>query len=299
MNTKDLIFFRRKELFVLLFFLLLIAFSQIALDNQNLRSSRMININPLLVIETTFVENLGLFLPIFTSFFLFFHNRRKDDYSWVPPISWIIIFMLIFIALSLLPTPQNLEKIIPDNTTTTTIIPKTTSTSDNVIPPSTFPTYTVPSSMDNKSPFNKFLQDFRNIFVILILFLPLIVILILQRRVDQISSDDKPNDEEIQKDKLHQFKAKSILECYYQSSDSLEDRGADNSPDLTPTEFKIDVNRKNLTTEDSIEGITGLFEEAKFSHHEITEEKVEKAKQFSYKILSAGWKNQEIEDEES
>jgi len=257
----------------------------------------MINITPLLIIETTVVENLGLFLPIFTSIFLFFHNRRKDDYSWIPPLSWILIFIFIFIGLSLLPTPKTIEEIIPENTSTTTIIPQTTLTSDIVVPPSSSPTYTFPPSNDNESPFNKFLQDFRTLFVILILFLPLIVILILQRRTEQTSLEDKL-DEEIKNDKLHQYKTKSILECYYQSSDSLEDRGADRSPDLTPTEFKTDVNRKNLTTKDSIEGITSLFEEAKFSQHQMTEEKVEEAKKFSRKILSAGWKNQEIEDEE-
>ena len=257
----------------------------------------MLDITPLLIIEATFVENLGLFLPIFTSIFLFFHNRRQDDYSWIPPLSWILIFIFIFIGLSLLPTPQNPEKIIPENTITTTIIPQTTLTSEIVTTPSTYPTYTFPSSKDNESPFNLFLQEFRTLFVILILFLPLIIIIIFQRKSKQIFSNDKL-DEEIQKDKLHQYKTKSILECYYQSSDSLEDRGADNSPNLTPTEFKIDVNLKNLTTIDSIEGITGLFEEAKFSKHEITEEKVEEAKRFSHQILSSGWKNQEIEDEE-
>ena len=54
---------------------------------------------------------------------------------------------------------------------------------------------------------------------------------------------------------------------------------------LTPFEFQSDVSNKNLTTENDFNELTGLFNEAKFSKHEISDDSVQRAKAISQKII--------------
>ena len=87
------------------------------------------------------------------------------------------------------------------------------------------------------------------------------------------------------KDKAHL--ARTILECYYQTSNRLEERGADDSPAFTPIEFLKDVIDKKLIPPQDIEELTQLFEEAKFSDNEMTNEQVKIAKKIAKSIVFA------------
>jgi hypothetical protein len=83
----------------------------------------------------------------------------------------------------------------------------------------------------------------------------------------------------------NQYKMRTVLECYYQASTALEERGADSSTSFTPTEFSQDVVNKTLTSPPSIENLTNVFEEVKFSNHSITDQKVKLAKTLASEII--------------
>ncbi|MFX1534918.1 MAG: DUF4129 domain-containing protein [Promethearchaeota archaeon] len=112
----------------------------------------------------------------------------------------------------------------------------------------------------------------------------LTIVIILIRRgktkivVSDISDDDGYEDQKTQA-------ALNVLECYYQASEVLENKGADDSPSLTPTEFTVDVHDKNLSPPPLIDGLTSLFEEVKFSNHEISVQQVESARSLAKKII--------------
>jgi hypothetical protein len=78
---------------------------------------------------------------------------------------------------------------------------------------------------------------------------------------------------------------KTVLECYYQASTALEERGADSSTSFTPTEFTHDVVDKTLTSPPTIENLTDVFEEVKFSNHLITDQQVKLAKALASEII--------------
>ncbi|MFX0209706.1 MAG: DUF4129 domain-containing protein, partial [Candidatus Hodarchaeota archaeon] len=82
-----------------------------------------------------------------------------------------------------------------------------------------------------------------------------------------------------------QFRMRTVLECYYQASTALEERGADSSLNFTPTEFSQDVVKKTLTSPPLIENLTEVFEEVKFSDHAISDQQVNLAKLLAMKII--------------
>ena len=85
MNSKDFGFLSRKETVVLCGCLLALAFSQIALEQQPANfflGERNSEIQPFLILDYAIFEYLGLFLLIFTTIFLFFHNRSGSGDFW-------------------------------------------------------------------------------------------------------------------------------------------------------------------------------------------------------------------------
>jgi len=69
----------------------------------------------------------------------------------------------------------------------------------------------------------------------------------------------------------------TILRCYWKTCYLLEDRGVKQNKILTPREFK-DLVLSNIRIEEKpLDELTDLFEEARYSSHEITEIKREKA----------------------
>ncbi|MHA1975126.1 MAG: DUF4129 domain-containing protein [Candidatus Hodarchaeales archaeon] len=287
-NAKDFSFLGKKEFILLFLFLLTMVFSQIALEHQQNPNQQ----KPFLVIESSLLENLGILIPVFTVLFLFTHNRRNQDYSWLPPLTWILLFVLSFLALTLLPSPENFEQIFPEyNTTISTTIPETTTNiTISLIPPPD--TGSISDQLKGSHLFFGFIEDFRVLFIIAFLVLPLFLLFVIQSRSKDDSRDQKIEETLSSEERQKQFKMKTILECYLQASETLEDRGADKSPSITPTEFIDDVTEKRLTEKKSIGGITELYEEARFSNHKITLDKVAKAKEISRGIIESWWEEE-------
>ena len=64
----------------------------------------------------------------------------------------------------------------------------------------------------------------------------------------------------------------TILRCYQQMCDLLEDKGIDNTEYITPREFKL-ITLKNLNiSEEVVSDLTNLFEEARYSSHKLGDE---------------------------
>ncbi|MFX0050373.1 MAG: DUF4129 domain-containing protein [Candidatus Hodarchaeota archaeon] len=284
MKVADFDFLKRKEFVIFCFFLLVLVFSQIALDKTFNRDS---SIEPFLELNNSFLESLGLFLPFFTAIFLFFQSRTKGDYTWLPPWKYFVGFIIIFLLISFFPIPEPSEDIIivnpPTNGTTTSptslTIPSTATSSE------TIPLPNGDQDRDYRSLLS-FLNEFRNVFIIAILFFPLLIIFIIQRRSKPEKLDKQLQLEDMINDtRASDYEIRSILGCYYLASTVLEERGADDSPSFTPSEFNQDVLEKKLSSQELISVLTDLFEEAKFSTHKIPRKKVEEAKSITSEII--------------
>jgi hypothetical protein len=267
------------------FFLLVLAFCQIALE----KTYRISSIEPLLELNNSFLDSLGLFLPFFTAIFLFFQSRTKGDYAWLPPWKYFVGFLIIFLLITFFPIPEPTEEIpIVDpisNITTTS--------------PTSFTTPSTSTSSETSQPLNgdqdrdyrfllSFFNEFRNVFILAILFFPLLFIFIIQRRSKPEKLDKQQQLEDVINDtRASDYEIRSILGCYYLASTVLEERGADDSPSFTPSEFNQDVLEKKLSSQDLISTLTDLFEEAKFSTHKIPRTKVEDAKSITSEIILA------------
>jgi hypothetical protein len=103
--------------------------------------------------------------------------------------------------------------------------------------------------------------------------------------LEEIETEEMVEKQEADHEK--EYKAKTILECYYQASTSLEERGANDNMSFTPPEFTEDVRKKKLCPDSSIVNLSNLFEEAKFSNHHISETDVKNAKEFTQDIIFA------------
>ncbi|MFX0182617.1 MAG: DUF4129 domain-containing protein [Candidatus Hodarchaeota archaeon] len=292
MKTADFDFLRRKELLIFCIFLVVIAFSQIALERLPIiiyQSSRASYVVPFLELDNRLLESLGVFLPVFTGFFIFFQSRRskEGDYSWIPPRKFLIGFSLIllFIIFFPIPEPPEEEPVVNGPTNTTQIPNPVTSTTTNPLPDTSTPSSSGGQIIDSGI-LSAFLTGFRNVFIIGILFFPLLFIFIFQKKYrseeKQLDQLEEEITDEIQAAK---FMIRSILECYHQASIALEERGADDAPNLTPSEFNNDVLEKNLSKPKLITTLTNLFEEAKFSTHDMSNKEVDHAKSIASEIL--------------
>ena len=291
-KTKDFDFLLRKEVLILCCFLLALTFSQIALEQIILSSNtyaiynRISQIEPYLKLNISLLESLGVFLPPFIAIFLFFY-RRGYDFSWLPPTKWLVVFSLLFVFILAFPLPKPLEEefpiVGPETTTTIPPTPGTTSPS-GTNPMETDTTTTVTPSPSNDF-FSDFITEFRSLFIIGILLLPFLFAIIIQRRSKFEEIESKKVEDASEDVQEKQYMTRTILECYYQASTALEERGADSSPILTPSEFTNDVIVKDLTKTPTICDLTDLFEEAKFSNHEMSSTQVEFAKSLASKIV--------------
>jgi len=286
-DSKDFGFLYRKEFIILCLLLLGLSYAQIASEQQISVGTRTSGVDPIFILRNTVFEALGIFLPIFTAIYLFFQKRSEDEYTWIPPGKYLAVFMTLFILVLAIPVPSAPEDIIPDdNNDTVTITIPTTATSPNsktILPDSTDNNNDDPSI--NSQFLGNFLNIARNMFFLLVLFLPLLIIYLIQHR----SKTETDNDTDIEdmdqteREKAHQ--ARTILECYYQTSNRLEERGADDSPAFTPIEFLKDVIDKKLIFPQDIVELTNIFEEAKFSDNEMTNEQVKIAKEIAQSII--------------
>lgn len=290
MSTKDFHFLLRKESFILCFLLFALTVTQISLG-QLAGFSR---IEPFLTLNISFFEAIGVILPVLTGIYIYFNFRSKRTqsrrYSWFLPILLTGIIVASFMTISLFsaflqPEEEPVSPIINNTSSSTTPItyqttyPITTETKSTHTqsPP------VIPEQLDFSSLF-QFLIESRDFFLISLLLLPLLFVIIFKRKSKQtadlatsaVSPDDKQEKE---------YRLKSVLECYYQASTTLEERGANNSSSFTPTEFTSDVVTKSLTSPPLIEKLTNVYEEVKFSTHDISNQQVDLAKSLTSEIL--------------
>jgi hypothetical protein len=287
LNTKDFSFFYRKEFLFFCSLLVLVTFSHIALEEQII--ARVNRIKPFHVFNFSFFEILGLILPLFACLFFFFYiTLTRNEHSYLPPIKWIIPFVILLFIIASVPLPEIENEIViddPTSTIPTTVTPNTGTTPPNTIAP-------VSNNPQNYQPepylvdfLQLFMLEFRNIFLFGIFFLTIAFLIFLRRQSKQreVQLDETVESESTTIER--ERKIKTILECYYQASTSLEERGANDSPSITPPEFTNDVIAKKLCQKSSIHNLTDLFEEAKFSNHLMTEENVKNARKLTHRII--------------
>ncbi|MCK4848236.1 MAG: DUF4129 domain-containing protein [Candidatus Heimdallarchaeota archaeon] len=286
MDSKDFGFLYRKEFIILCLLLLGISFAQIASKQQLSAGTRIIGVDPIFILRNMFFEVLGIFLPLFAVIYLFFQKRSEKDKTGIPIGRYLYVIGTIFILILAIPILSTSEEIIPEDNTTATIttpIPNPSSIinpTNPAIPPHNNPSFDS-QFLDN------FLNIARNSFLFLLLFLPLLIIYFIHHRSKTDSDIDTDIEEIEQTDSEKTQLARTILECYYQSSNRLEERGADDSPAFTPIEFLKDVIDKKLIPLQGIEELTQIFEEAKFSDNEMTYEQVKIAKKIASSIILA------------
>ncbi len=282
MNTEDFNFLLRKEFLILCLLLLALTFAQISLGQL----SGISGIEPFLVMNISLFDTLGMILPVFTIFFLYLNNRSSQGHSWYLIFYMIGGIILITSAIAMfgvfIQQPEEETSILPDANITSSITTTTTTQSIEPIQPPSPPVGSNPTDLSSLS---QFLTEIRGFFFIVVLLLPLLILIAIQRQSrlkeeESVDTDEIPADN---KEKHH--RTRTILECYHQASTHLEEHGADSSSCFTPTEFSADVVEKELTPLPLINNLTDVFEEAKFSNHDISIQKVDLAKSFSSKII--------------
>lgn len=77
---------------------------------------------------------------------------------------------------------------------------------------------------------------------------------------------------------------KRVIKAYHKSSYDLIDSGAKSKRSMTPGEFALSADKQFALPEKALFHLTDLYEEARFSDHQITEEMSEQAEYFYTKI---------------
>ena len=275
----------RKEFFILCLLLLTVTIAQFSLG----QISGIVKGAPFLILKNSLFDVLGFILPLFTGTYIYLRHRRKHNpllFLNVLAIGVIVIVTVIFAVLLGVPflneeEVEEEEPSLPINVPTSPItnIPFTDIT-DEVTQP-------IPPPVDIFS-FSDFFQslEYLGIFLLIfLLFLPPLLMFVIKRRTEDEEIDLEEDETDIEDEQDSYYQVKTVLECYYQASTALEERGADDSPNFTPTEFTLDVVTKDLTPPPLIEDLTDVFEEVKFSNHTISDQQVDLAKSLSKKII--------------
>ncbi|HUU79552.1 MAG TPA: DUF4129 domain-containing protein [candidate division Zixibacteria bacterium] len=77
---------------------------------------------------------------------------------------------------------------------------------------------------------------------------------------------------------------KRVIRAYHKASYDIIDHGVKSDRSMTPGEFEDVAKEKFELPDDSIDSLTDLYEEARFSEHEIESDKSEKAEKYFGKI---------------
>lgn len=290
MNTKDFDFVLHKEFLILCLLLLTVTFAQVSLGQM----SGIIKSKPFLVLNYTLFEVLGVILPVISGIYIYVNYRTKHNHPWF---LFILSIGVVFIATLLIAAllglsfqneeDRELDPVLPSENTTSLISTSPYSTITGVSQQSTEPTQSIPPPVDllDLSDFFQSLQNFGIFFLIFLFLIPLLFMFMIRRRSENVGIDSKDTEEVLTDGQENQYKMRTVLECYYQASTSLEERGADSSLNFTPTEFSQDVVRKTITSPPFIENLTTVFEEVKFSNHDISDQQVNLAKSLATKII--------------
>ncbi|UCG03109.1 MAG: DUF4129 domain-containing protein [Candidatus Heimdallarchaeota archaeon] len=285
-NTKDFDFVLRKEFLILCLLLLTVTFTQVSLGQM----SGIIKNPPFLTLNFILFEVLGVILPVFSGIYIYLNYRKKHNHPWfflIQSIGVLVIGFLIIAAIigaTIQEEEGEEEPIIPSYNATT--IPTDTTPYTETLETQQKTESTQPISPPvNLVDFSDFFQSLSIFFLIFLFFAPLLFMLIIKRRSKDVGIDFEETETILEDEQENQFKMRTVLECYYQASTALEERGADSSLNFTPTEFSQDVVKKTLTSPPLIENLTNVFEEVKFSDHAISDQQVDLAKSLTMKII--------------
>lgn len=285
MRTQDFAFLRQKGILkgilILCCILVALTFTQISLEQQSGRNI----VNPFLVLNSSLFESLGLFLPLFAIFFFFFHSRSVTGHSLLFLIQILGVIVIVSLVMSFIGVPEIPKEELPETNVNTTSTSQTYQSTTKSTLMTNQSTIFEKSTMGGIIPLSQMFTEMRTLFLVSILLLPIILFIVIrsQSKFPETELNDTESPLKGKDDLSHDMR--TILECYYQASSSLEQRGADSSPSFTPTEFNKDVIEKKLTSPSLINGLTDVFEEAKFSNHNISSQHVKMAKSFASKII--------------
>ena len=262
-------------------------FSTIGFEEQIFGQENLIN--PIFVLNISFFEMLGMILPIFTVIFFSMYIFVTRNYvSNLPQLKWIFILFLMIFLIAVIPLPD-IEDDNSSGSANSTVLPTTqidtSPINSDPQQPNNQPEYQ-PIAFLSKT-LEVFMLDFKYIFLLGIFFLTITFLVVLRRQSKFKDLQSKKIKEKQPSIIKTEQEIKEILECYYEVSNSLEERGASDSPSFTPPEFTDDVVSKRLCKNSFIGNITDLFEEAKFSNHKMTEESVKKARKLAQKIITS------------
>jgi hypothetical protein len=270
--------------------MLTVTFAQVSLGQM----SGTVKSKPFFILNFTFFEVLGVVLPVISGIYIYFSYRTKHEHPWILFIlSSGAVFIAVLVIASIIGVyfgnegDQVEEPVIPFNNATTSPISTAPYTSITEITQQQTETTEIIPQPVNLLELTDYFQSLQNlgiIFLIFLFFIPLLLMIIIRRSKEvEISSEDTEN--ALGDKGPIQHKMRTVLECYYQASTVLEERGADSSTSTTPTEFSQDVVNKTLAYPLTIENLTHVFEEAKFSDHSITDQQVKRAKTLASKII--------------
>lgn len=75
-----------------------------------------------------------------------------------------------------------------------------------------------------------------------------------------------------------------VIRAYHKASYDLIDHGAKSERSMTPSEFGTKAKDQFTFSDDSLDDLTDLYEEARYSEHEISSDKSKQAEQFSEQV---------------
>lgn len=299
MIQRELKFLRRKE--SLIFIILVFSIALFQLTMAFLHGNR--EDNPIFSLDLSTFEIFGIAIPFLILLWMLL--KLEFPFQRLKPITMVLIagILLLMVASTIAnlggPTYDDYDPLSILNTTTLIPITDTNTITDTF----TFSSTETTTQRESRTPLltSNFLNEINNILFIMFVLISAIIVLRTSRR-QQVQDFEQPSSLQEERRVSRDFEGslKNIIECYYQTSDSLEGKGADKSDHLTPKEFVDNVIMQKLVEEEDFRDLTELFTEAKFSEHDFSRDSVEKAKNLSRKIIFTGSKHEidPLEEEE-
>jgi large-conductance mechanosensitive channel len=234
---------------------------------------------------------LGL-ITVFYIFRLFFAQENWTRYL-VPLIIAVIIgsgygYLVNYLR-------ENIPEILPDTVNPTDPTPTDTPTGTD--PGTTFPgTTTTPNPTPNPSspgasePFTGIPTNIVSIIlmvvagVFIIAAIVFVAIDFLKRREDEFHESTLDKDRRYIPTASTSDHRRRVIRAYHKASYDLIDHGAKSERSMTPSEFGDKAKNQFAFSDDTLDGLTDLYEEARYSEHNISSVKSKQAEEFSENI---------------
>ncbi|MHA2295260.1 MAG: DUF4129 domain-containing protein [Candidatus Hodarchaeales archaeon] len=294
MQQRQLDVLKNKRIYITVIFCIFFFFLLHGISREFPASGSIDFTNPLL----EFMAVTLIYLIVFALFIVIWHHyiRKEVNLRRKRRLKLILASMVAFfivtnvLAFGTNPVPENTDN--NDNNTTNTSTSNassTTSTQSGTETGSSETSAIKTYSQGTASPAPEIitLLDPRLIIIALAL-LFLLFIQIRRASVDFSEEHVELNDYEEQLSSEQLGRKKTIIKQYLSASDDLEMFGADGSMELTTREFEktipLQMLTKKPTLKPTLKELTRLYEEVKFSTHEITDVHVERAVETSTDI---------------